>query len=86
MTPKKIHILGMELDSWQYGSCTAHFGVGDTWATLYTIESKEPGRGHAKRLLKAAMRFYKGKRFGGTVALNPVMRKLYQKLGIQEYK
>lgn len=58
-----------------------------TWATLYDIASKEESRGHATELLTAAKSFYEGtgKTFGGTVALNDRMLKIYERLGITEY-
>ncbi|MCR4293657.1 MAG: hypothetical protein NUV76_12360 [Candidatus Kuenenia sp.] len=88
MIPKKVNIMGMELDEWQTESCTAHFGVGNNWATLYEIESGIKRQGHATKLLIAAKEYYtnQGKKFGGSVALNPVMRKLYEKLNIKEYQ
>ena len=87
MNPKKVNILGMELDEIKFASCTAHFGIGPNFATLYDIESKEEGMGHATGLLKEAKSYYKGqgKKFGGAVALNNRMRSLYNKLNIKEY-
>ena len=84
----KETILGMELEVWKNESCTAEFGFGDKWATLYSIESTENNKGHALNLLREAKAYYEeqGKVVGGTVALNPIMRKLYEKLGIREYK
>ena len=76
----------MELDEWQYESCTAHFANGSDWATLYYIESLTKRKGHATKLLEEAKKYYKGKRIGGTVALNPIMRHIYKKLKIKEYK
>ncbi len=79
--------MGMELDQWVNKSCMANFGVGDDWATLYNIESKEQGKGHATELLIEAKKYYEGlgKKFGGSIALNDRMRKIYQELGIKEY-
>ena len=84
---KTISVLGMELEQCTYLSCTAEFGVGEDWATLSFIRSAEPGKGHATALLKAAKAHYenRGKRFGGTVALNERMRGIYRRLGIKEY-
>lgn len=82
-----VNILGMELEQWTNKSCVANFAIGDDWATLYDIESKEEGKGHATELLIEAKKHYEGqgKRFGGDVALNDRMRKIYQELGIKEY-
>jgi len=80
-------ILGMVGDHWVNESCTAFFGVGETWATLYSIESRDEGKGHATELLKTAKSYYEGKglKFGGSVALNNRMSKIYQRLEIKEY-
>jgi hypothetical protein len=87
MTQKPVNVLGMDLDQWNHESCHAHFGVGDDWATLYHIESADPGKGHATELLTAAKAFYEaqGKRFAGTVALSDRMKRIYERLGITEY-
>jgi len=81
------NIMGMELECWENKSCSAQFGVGDTWATLYLIESQEEGKGHATELLIEAKKYYEGlgKKFGGDVALNERMARLYKKLDIEEY-
>ena len=78
----------MELDQWKNKSCVAEFGVGDDFATLYSIESKEEGKGHATELLLEAKSFYEaqGKKVGGDVALNDRMARLYNKVGYEEYK
>ena len=87
MKHKTINMMGMEMKQWENKSCTAEFGVGEDWATLYSIESKEQGKGHATELLLEAKKYYEGqgKKFGGSVALNVRMRKIYQKLEIPEY-
>ena len=88
MNPKKVNVLGMELDEWEFASCVAHFGVGSDWATLFDITSLIEGRGHATTLLREAKAYYEAqkKKVGGTVALNPIMRKIYQELKIHEFK
>ena len=88
INPKKVNILGMELEKWEFASCLAHFGVGNSWATLYDIASKIRRRGHATILLREAKKYYeaRGKVVGGTVALNRTMRRIYKKLKIKEYK
>ena len=84
---KLVDVMGMPLERWNYKSCTADFGMGEDWATLYSIESKEEGKGHATQLLATAKKYYEdsGKKFGGTVALNPRMSKIYKRLKITEY-
>lgn len=83
---RQVSVLGMELDEWEYKSCVAHFGVGEDWACLYDIESKQMGCGHATTLLQYAKKYYEpiGKRVVGSVALNPTMKHIYEKLNITE--
>ena len=87
MDIKKVNVLGMELERWVHKSCFGDFGVGGDYATLYSIQSAEEGKGHATELLKEAKAYYqaKGLRFGGSMALNPRMKSIYKKLGILEY-
>ena len=80
-----IDILGMPLKEWTYKSCMAHIAEDKDWATIYDIQSQEEGRGHATTLLLEAKEYYKDKKFGGSVALNPRMARLYRKCGIKEY-
>ena len=86
MTHKNI--LGMDLEVWEHKSCLVQVGVGDNYATIYFIESKEQGKGHAQELLKEMKEHYEyiGKTFGSYVALTPGIKHLIQKLGIKEYK
>lgn len=86
-TIEEVEVLGMPLERWTLESCEADFATGNDWATLYSIESHERGKGHATELLRQAKSYYEeqGKRVGGTVALNPAMRSIYHKLGYHEY-
>jgi len=85
--PQKVNVLGMELDEWWYKSCSAHVATAKDWATIYTIQSKQEGQGHATKLLLIMKSYYEhqGKVFGGSVALNQRMTWLYKKCGIREY-
>lgn len=87
MKKEIVNVMGMELERWTNKSCQADIAVGDDWATLYVIESREKRKGHAEELLREAKKYYENldKDFGGDVALNEGMRKLYQKLNIKEY-
>lgn len=87
ITLKVANVLGMPLDEWGYKSCVAHCATGEGWATLYDIESKEESKGHATKLLLALKEYYEGKGlvFGGNVALNNRIRRIYQRCGIKEY-
>lgn len=80
-------MFGGPLTEWRHKSCRAVFGVGNDWATLYEIHSREESKGHATELLRAAKLFYErqGKRFGSTVALNDRMQSILQRLDIKEY-
>jgi len=87
MTLEIAECMGMEVERWNNKSCTADFGVGDNWATLYAIKSEEKRKGHATELLKEAKKHYemRGKKFGGSIALNDNMKRIYKKLEIIEY-
>ncbi len=87
MLPQKVKRLGLELDEWKHESCEAHVATGENWATIYDIQSQQESRGHATELLLAMKAYYEneGKQFGGSVALNPRMARLYQKCQITEY-
>lgn len=83
-----LNVLGMELDEWWYKSCSAHVAIGEDWATIYVIQSQQEGQGHATKLLLIMKSYYEhqGKIFGGSVALNERMVRLYKKCGIREYR
>ena len=85
--PKKVNFMGMELDEWTHQSCIAHVGTEEDWATIYDIQSEHEGQGHATELLLMMKDYYEkqGKKFGGSVALNDRMARLYKKCGIREY-
>ena len=88
MERKIKNIMGMETEQWTNGGCIANFSVGDDWATLYNIKSENEGKGEATALLIEARHYYEesqGKKFGGSVALSPRMKSIYQRLNIKEY-
>jgi len=84
---KKI-ICGMCLDEWINESCTAHIGVGDDWATIYSIVSTQLNNGHAERLIRAMRSYYnkRGKVFGTSITLSPAMQHLVKKIRLKEYQ
>lgn len=84
---KPVESMGMKLTQATYKSCSATIATGDDWATIYSIQSSEEGRGHCQELCKQAKEFYSqhGKVFGSTVALSPAMKHILQKLEITEY-
>ena len=85
--PQPVEVLGMILDEWRYKSCIAHCATGDGWSTLYDIETEERNQGQATILLQTMKLHYQrlGLKFGGSVALNDNMRRLYRKCGVEEY-
>ena len=87
MERKEINVCGMPLEEWRNKSCIAQIASDKDWATVYSIESKEEGKGHATELLLEAKKYYEAqnKKFGGSVALNPRMSALYKKCGVEEY-
>jgi hypothetical protein len=88
MERHQVVVAGIVMERWTHQSCVADFAVGPDWATLYLIESAQRRQGHATAVLRAAQAYYadQGKQFGGSVALNEGMARLYQKLGIVEYR
>lgn len=87
MKREEIEIMGIPVVRWIYNGVVADFAVDEKWATLYTIKSSNPGNGYAQGLLRKAKEYYEqqGKKVGGSVALNPTMKHIYKKLGIEEY-
>lgn len=82
-----VDVIGMPLVRWSYKGCEVDFGVGEDFATIYSVESKDQGKGYATKLLGVAKAYYEkcGKKFGGTIALNDTMAHIYKKLNIEEY-
>ncbi len=87
MELKKINRMGMDLDERNHKSCTATIGLGEDWATVYSITSVEKRKGHATELLTEMKLFYEkqNKDFASSVALSNEMKSLLQKLEIKEY-
>lgn len=80
--------LGMELTEVKWKSCIATFGEGPGWATIYSIESSDKEQGHSQELLIQMKAYYSllDKEMASTVALNPTMEHILEKLSIKEYK
>lgn len=87
MEIKQITALGMVMDKCSYESCTAEVGVGEDFATIYYIESKDKNKGHATELINRMRIHYEtqGKEFATSVALSPQMKHLVKKLNLKEY-
>lgn len=87
MKIEQIEMSGMWLDKCTYLSCTAMIGVGDNWATIYSIVSIYPNQGHGTTLLRQMQEYYKsnGKELASSIALSAAMSHLLKKLSIKEY-
>lgn len=78
---------------WQFklDGCVATVAINELekWATVYFIETipSMRNKGLATELMKYLKINLEGKgyRFGGTVALNPAMKRVYEKSGVTEY-
>lgn len=86
-THEHVNVLGMDLVRWTYEQCIADVAEGSDWATIYVVVSENPGHGEATECLRQVKAHYEqiGKTVGGSVALNPAMRRVYEKSGITEY-
>jgi len=84
---RPVTVLGMELIEFRYKGVEGHIGVEDDRATIYDVESSNPGQGECQECLSLLKQHYEeeGKRFGCSVALNAAMRHILEKLGITEY-
>lgn len=87
ITHKTIESCGMQLEQWNYKSCTAEIGIGNNWATIYSIQSNDKRKGHATELLTFIKTYYekRNKIFGSSVALNQDSKNLLLKLNIKKY-
>jgi hypothetical protein len=85
MTLTDAEVLGMPLTKFEYKGVYGHLSEGDDWATIYNIQSANPGNGEAQEALMILKNLYSDKRFGSTVALNPTMKHILEKLEITEY-
>ena len=85
----EVEILGMPLTLFAYKGVTGTLTEVEEegWATIYSVKSSTTGKGQCQECLRLLKEHYeaKGLRFGCSVALNPAMRHILQKLGIHEY-
>lgn len=82
---EQIDLMGMPLTSFRYKGVTGTLAEEDDWATIYSVESSNQGKGECQECLKLLKEKFCNKRFGCTVALNERMRHILQKLQIHEY-
>lgn len=76
---------------WKHCRAMVYVSDEEKWATVSLIETHPDHRnkGQATELMQFLQRLYEkqqGYKFGGTVALNPAMSRVYEKTGIIEYK
>lgn len=75
---------------WKYCRAMVYVNDEERWATVSLIETKAEyqNQGQATELMQFLQKLYEkqGYTFGGTVALNPAMARVYEKTGIKEYK
>lgn len=73
------------------GDCVADVAINsmDKWATVYYIETEQTKRntGLATKLMEELKSTFESMdyKFGGTVALNDAMKRVYEKSGVEEY-
>lgn len=74
---------------WKYCRAMVYVNDEEKWATVSLIETHQDHRnkGMATELMLFLRKLYGGKgyTFGGTVALNPAMSRVYEKTGVTEY-
>ena len=75
---------------WKYCRAMVYENAEEKWATVSLIETKSEyqNQGHATELMLFLKAYYGQKQydFGGTVALNPAMSRVYEKTNVKEYK
>lgn len=78
------------MHKWKHCRAMVYADDVDMWATVSFIETHPDFRnqGEATELMDFLKRLYhiSGHDFGGTVALNPAMSRVYEKTGVREYK
>lgn len=79
------------LFKWKHCRALVYENDEEKWATVSFIEThpKFRNQGEATELLNILKYGYeidKGYDFGGTVALNPAMKRVYEKTGVKEYE
>jgi len=74
---------------WKYCRAMVYENPDEKWATVSLIETHPDHRnkGQATEMMNFLKRMYEknGFKFGGTVALNPAMKRVYEKTGVEEY-
>lgn len=79
----------VQLYKWKYCRAMVYENLPEKWATVSLIETHPEHRnqGQATEMMLFLKKMYEknGFKFGGTVALNPAMKRVYEKTGIKEY-
>lgn len=77
------------LYKWKHCRAMVYVGDEEKWATVSLIETHPDHRnqGQATELMIFLQKLYEKQsyKFGGTVALNPAMARVYEKTGVLEY-
>jgi hypothetical protein len=83
-------VMGMELMVWEHRNCEVQISEfpEDSTATIYLVESKNPGQGIATEMLSYLKGWYEGQGMTlySSVALNDRMKRILKKLDIPEYE
>jgi hypothetical protein len=85
---EEVKVMGMDLFKFTHKGVSGHLFVNNKHATIYDVMSKNRNKGECLETLGMLKEEYEAnnKIFGGTVALNPTMKHIYQKLEIKEYQ
>lgn len=86
MQIRKANILGIPIDEYHAYGVVAQVYETPDWATIYFIQSLDPGKGNCQKMLLELKDIFKDKQFGCTAALTPRMKHILQKLDITEYE
>lgn len=78
------------LYKWKHCRAMVYVNDEEKWATVSLIEThpSHQNKGEATELMMFLKELYQDRQhytFGGTVALNPAMSRVYEKSGVKEY-
>ena len=60
--------------------------IGKDYASIYSVESKNEGKGEAQEAIEILKKDHPDKKLHGSVPLNPVMKHIFDKLGVLYYE
>lgn len=79
---EKNQQMGMETIDAYYKGVFMNLAEGHDWVSIYLCESKNKGKGEVQEMIKLLREDFKGKKVCGSVPLNPVMKHIYDKCGV----